>query len=173
MRERSGGELLIELRGRERAGIEVAHRRRIEPALGVRILHRRVRGDLAIGEARGMAQQILHRHLAIGRHRAVGDTREFGIGLGGTDALTLEGWNELRDWIRELRLAVLHQDHHADRDQGLGHRVDAEHEISAIGLPASLSWNPVALACTSLPLRATRTTAPGRRFSSASFLNTS
>ena len=35
MREGRGGELFIELRGCERAGIEVAHRGQIEPTLGV------------------------------------------------------------------------------------------------------------------------------------------
>ena len=69
MRERRLGEPLGLLRRREIARVVVADAGEIEPGLGISVLHRSIGRDLAVGQSRGVAQQILHRHLALGRDR--------------------------------------------------------------------------------------------------------
>ena len=76
MREWRLGEPLDLLRRRELARVVVANAREVEPCLDISIPDRSVNGDLAVGQSRRMAKQILHRHLALGRNRDVAHARE-------------------------------------------------------------------------------------------------
>ena len=63
MDERRFGKALDFLGRGQPAGIVV------DAAFCIRIPDRRVLGKVRVGEAGGMAQQILHRHFAIGRNQ--------------------------------------------------------------------------------------------------------
>ena len=129
MRQRRLGETLDLLGRREIARVIVADARQIEPGLGVGVLHRSIERDLAISETGGVPQQILHDDFAIGRNRRVGHAREFAVGTRDADLLALERRKEFRHRIGEFDLAVLDQHHGGDRDQRLGHRIDAKDGI--------------------------------------------
>ena len=79
MRERRLGEPLDLLRRRELARVVVANAREVEPCLGIGISDRSIGGDLAVGQSRRMAEQILHRHLALGRDRDIAHARELAV----------------------------------------------------------------------------------------------
>ena len=116
------------------AAVEVAHAGVGETGLHQRIFHGRVLGELAVGEAGGVAQQVLHRHGAIRRDLAATDG----------DALVLERGKMLGHRIAELDVAILDQQHGGDGDQRLGHGVDAEDRVRLIGVFLTGSWKPQA-----------------------------
>ena len=132
-----GARLVDERRGREARDLDVRREiagvvvdRRLEDAGGlVGALHREVLRDLAVRESGGVAEQVVHRHLAHGRDGRVVDLREFRVGLRDADLLRAEGRQELRDRIGQLHLAVLDEHHRRDRHERLRHRVDAEDGI--------------------------------------------
>ena len=116
------------LGGRDVAGLVHQAIRLVDAGRGVRLLDRRIAGDLPVAQPGGMAQQILDGHLTFGRNQRVGN---FAVSVGLRDA-NLEFrkvGQELRYRIGQLEPAFLHEDHGRDRDQGLGHRVDAENRI--------------------------------------------
>ena len=129
MRQRRLGETLDLLGRRKIACVIVADARQIESGLDVSVLHRSIERDLAIGQTGSVPQQILHNDLAIGRNRRVAHAREFAGGTRDTDLLALERRKEFRHRIGELDLAVLDQHHGGDRDERLGHRIDAKDGI--------------------------------------------
>ena len=90
-----------------------------QPRLLVQLLHQAVAG-VVVGDARGVAQQILDRHRPLQRHEV-----ELAVVLD-ADLLVGKFRNELRDGIVEQEVAVLDQHHDADGDDRLGHREDAE-----------------------------------------------
>ena len=126
MRERRLREPLDLLRRRELARVVVANAREVEPCLGISIPDRSVDGDLAVGQSRRMAEQILHRHLALGRNGDIAHARELVVTACYAHLLALEGRKELRHQIGQLDRPVLHQHHCRDRDQRLGHGIDSE-----------------------------------------------
>jgi hypothetical protein len=129
MRERRLGEPLDLLRRRELARVVVTNAREVEPCLDISILDRSVDGDLPVGQSRRMAEQILHRHLALRRNRDVAHARELVVTACYAHLLALEGREELRHGIGQLDRSVLHQHHRRDRDQRLSHGIDAEQGI--------------------------------------------
>ena len=115
---------------RERSGIEFGAVGLEQPGLDVGVLHRLVRGDLAVGEPRGMPQQVLDSHVALGGSRGVGGPGEFRIGVGDAHLESGEFRQVLRHRVGQLQATVLEQQHRRNRDQRLGHRVDPEHGIA-------------------------------------------
>ena len=93
-----------------------------QPRLLVQLLHQPVAG-VVVGDARGVAQQVLNRHLPLQRHEV-----ELAVVLD-ADLLVGEFRNEFRDGVAEQEMAVLDQHHDADRDDRLGHREDAEDRV--------------------------------------------
>ncbi len=77
-----------------------------------------------VAETGGMPQQILHGHLALGRHRFEHVARDR---LG--DLHVGELGQELRYGIAEQQAPFLGEHHDADRHHRLGHRRDREHRI--------------------------------------------
>ena len=93
-----------------------------QPRLLVHLLHQAVAG-VVVGDARGVAQQILDRHRPLQRHEV-----ELAVVLD-ADLLVGKFRNEFRNGIAEQEMAVLDQHHDADRDDRLGHREDAEDRV--------------------------------------------
>ena len=93
-----------------------------QPRLLVELLHQAVAG-VVVGEARGVPQQVLHRHLPLHRYQL-----ELAVVLD-ADLLVGKFRNEFRDGIAEDEVAVLDQHHDADRDDRFGHREDAEDAV--------------------------------------------
>ena len=117
------------LGGRQVAHVEVDGAGLIEAGLGERLLDGGIGGQLAIGEAGGVAEEVLNGHRPLRRDLAAR----------GRDLHVLEGRQPLRDGIDQLQHAVLDQEQGCDRDHRLGHRVDAEdrvgpHRIGAGGI---------------------------------------
>ena len=61
------------------AAVKIPQGRQIKACFDIGFLYRRIRGELAIGQARRMAQQILHRHFAVGGSGRVGYFCKFRI----------------------------------------------------------------------------------------------
>ena len=95
-------------------------RRRGRPEL----VHRRV-AAVAVGEARRVAQQVLHRGLAL---RLARSPRSFcrGVSLDDADLHVGELRQVLADRIGQQQLALVVQHHDRDRNHRLGHRRDRE-----------------------------------------------
>ena len=91
--------------------------------MGVLPLHRRFSQEL-IGQAGGVAQQILHggglRHIHQ-RHLPVALHRHFLAGVFG---------HEAADRVAEQQQPALHQHHHRHRHQRLGHRVNPKDGVA-------------------------------------------
>jgi hypothetical protein len=85
-----------------------------------------------------VSQEILHRHVAIGRNGRVGQAGELRVGARHADALALERRQKFCNRIGQLDLAVLDQHHGGDGDQRLRHRIDAEHGIERHRLASGL-----------------------------------
>ena len=94
-----------------------------QPRLLVLLLHQAVAG-VVVGDAGGVAQQVLHRHRP--RQR---DQVELAV-VFDTDLLVGELRNELGDGIAKDKMAVLDQHHDADRDDRFGHGEDAEQGVA-------------------------------------------
>src|SRR5215472_9263547 len=85
----------------------------------VELLHHAVAG-VVVGDAGGMAQQVLHRHRA-----SYVDELEPAVGLD-ADLLPGEFRDEFRHGVTEQQMAFLDQRHDRDRDDRLCHREDPE-----------------------------------------------
>ena len=123
-RERHARQLLDLLGGREIARVVVLVLAVHADALQA-LLHRRVLRDLTVREARGVAQEILHRHLPLLRHQRVGRGARSVLARDAHLQL-VEARQVLAHRIRELDRAILDQHHRRHRHQRLGHRIDAE-----------------------------------------------
>ena len=93
-----------------------------QPRLLIKLLHRGVAG-MVVGDARGVAQQVLDRHRPPQRHQI-----ELAIGVD-ADLLVGKFRNVFGDGFVEQELAVLEQHHDADRNDRLGHREHAEQAV--------------------------------------------
>ena len=93
-----------------------------QPRLLIELLHQAVAGML-VGDARGVAQQILDRHRALQRHQF-----ELAVVLD-ADLLVGKFRNEFGDGIVEQEVTFFQQHHDADGDDRLGHREDAEQRV--------------------------------------------
>ena len=142
--------------GDQRGVFGIADLAAAQPRLLIQLLHQAVAG-VVVGDARGVAQQILDRHRPLQRHEV-----ELAVVLD-ADLLVGKFRDEFRDGIVEQEMAVLDQHHDADRDDRLGHREDAEDACRA---PSARSAAGLCLPSASnqpiWPRRATITVAPGR-----------
>jgi hypothetical protein len=97
----------------------------ILPRLLVVLLHEAIAG-VVVGQARGVAQQVLHRHLALRGHKLeLAVVLDADLGLGKLR-------NELGDGVSEQEVTVLQQHHDANRDDRLGHGEDAEDGVHGL-----------------------------------------
>ena len=133
MDQRNLGKPLDLLGAGQVADVEVDDAGLVEPGLSQRVLDGCVLRQLSVGEAGGVAQEILNRHGALGRDLAAG----------GRYLHVLERRKPFGDRVGELECAVFDQDHRGDRGHGLGHRVDPEdrvepHGIGALGIAHAL-----------------------------------
>ena len=129
--ENVGGAAVVPLRARlahqrhagdQRGVLGVADLAAAQPRLLIQLLHQAVAGVI-VGDARGVAQQVLYRHLPLER-----DEVELAVVLD-ADLLVGKFRDEFRDGIAEQEMAVLDQHHDADRDDRLGHREDPEDRV--------------------------------------------
>jgi hypothetical protein len=88
----------------------------------VHLLHQAVAG-VVVGDARGVAQQVLDRHLPLQGHEV-----ELAVVLD-ADLLVGKFRDEFRHGIAEQEMAVLDQHHDADRDDRLCHGEDPEDRV--------------------------------------------
>ena len=106
------------------------------PFLGVRLLHPGVARVRPVDEPGGVAEQVLDRHLALGRHQRVGHLAGLGVEAGDAHLERLELREVPGDGIVEQDAPVLHQHHDRDRGERLGHRVEAEDRVLRHGRAA-------------------------------------
>ena len=92
----------------------------------VELLDSWIRRERAVHEPRSVAEQVLDRHLALGRHLQVVDLPGHRIDLGDDHFPLGQLRQELRDGIGDEELAVLHEHHRRHRGERLGHGVEAE-----------------------------------------------
>ena len=78
----------------------------------------------AVGEARGVGQQVAEVDLALGRHGL-----DLAAAAARHDARVGESGNELRDRVVELKAAFFVEHHDRRRGERLGHGVDAEDRV--------------------------------------------
>jgi hypothetical protein len=107
-----------------RRGEVVLGRRVEEEARRAIRLVDRVGGLEAVGEARGVGEQVPHEHRLGGRD---GDRRRGHPHA--VDAQVAEGGDELRHRVEERKRPLLVEHHRRDRRDRLGHRVDAPDRV--------------------------------------------
>ena len=98
----------------------------VHSILGVQVLHERL-AEHAIGKPGGMPHQVLDRDRTLRR-----DELERAALLH-ADLQVLQFRNVLRNRIRELHATLFDEDHRRDRNDRLGHRVDAEDRVGCHG----------------------------------------
>ena len=102
----------------------------------------------AVGQPRGVGEQVAEIDLALGRDRI-----DLAAAAAGIDARVLEGRDEFRDRVVELKAALLVEHHDRRRGERLGHGIDAHdgvgsHRLVAldVGLAVGLCIGELALA---------------------------
>ena len=140
--QREGRELLDDLLETGVGGAEV------DAVLGAIERVDRVALHEAVGQARGVGQQVAEVDLALGRRRI-----DLAAAAAGIDARVGEGGDELRDRVVELKAALFVEHHDRRRGERLGHGIDPEdrvgpHRLVAldVGLAAGLGEGELALA---------------------------
>jgi hypothetical protein len=78
----------------------------------------------AVGQARGVGQQVAEVDLALGWHRI-----DLAAAASSIDARVGEAGNEFRDRVVELKAALFIEHHDRRRGERLGHGVDAEDAV--------------------------------------------
>ena len=101
----------------------------VDADLAVKLLHPGVPGEARIHESRGVAEQVLNRHLALGRYQRVDRLPGVGIEPRDTDLELPERREVLRDGVAQDEPPLLDEHHRRDRGERLGHRVEPEDRV--------------------------------------------
>ena len=112
--------------------LDLLGRRDVAPVdadLGVELLHLGVAREAAVHEARRVAQQVLNRHLALGRHQCVHCLAGVGVEPGNAHLEIRELGQILRDGIAQHQPPLFDEHHRGDRRERLGHRIEAEDRV--------------------------------------------
>ena len=107
------------------------HRRDIggrQAGLLVSSAHAGGAGEFRVGDARGVAQQIMYRDLPYCGDRGAG-----GIGGIDQDLHLAESRNEFAHRVSQLQLALFNHHHGQHRHHGLGHGIGTKHTVTLQG----------------------------------------